>query len=232
MLDPLPRKLGQVAITSMRTLEAAEILKREHPHARVCVLNFADPIEPGGGVNVGSWGQEEALCRCTTLFPAIEYSLCRDHYYSRHNKRNPRCSDACIYIPDVIVFRIDENIPQTLPEEKWWQCDVISCAAPRLRDGFVLTNREIESIHQVRDLNILSVCMNQQVDILVLGAFGCGAFHNPAEKVAKVFATLLDTYRNCFDHIVFAIYTDGDQTSKNYVCFEKALAPLIETNTY
>lgn len=225
--NPLPRKRGQVSLTDMRTLDAAEVLKRDYPNSRVCVLNFADPIEPGGGINVGSWGQEESLCRCTTLFPCLEFIVCHEHYYNHHDRRNPRGSDACIYTPDVTVFRTDENIPQSLPEDKWWQCDIISCAAPRLRDGFVLSDREIEGIHQTRVLNVLSVCMNQNVDSLVLGAFGCGAFHNPPEKVAKAFSTLIETYRYCFEHVVFAIHATVNRDNKNYICFKQALTTLL-----
>lgn len=225
--DPLPRKRGKVSLTGMRTLEAAEKLRREYPHLRVCVLNFADPIEPGGGINVGSWGQEEALCRCSTLFPCIESAVCHDHYYSRHRRGDPRCSDACIYTPDVIVFRTDENFPQPLPEERWWQCDVISCAAPRLRDGLMMGDWEVETIHRARDLNILSVCMAQQVDVLVLGAFGCGAFHNPPERVAGVFAAHLEKYRYGFEHVVFAVHATIDRSNRNYECFEQALEALL-----
>ena len=38
-----------------------------------------------------------------------------------------------IYTPGVTVFKSDTDMPEVLPEEEWYQVDVISCAAPRLR---------------------------------------------------------------------------------------------------
>ena len=42
---------------------------------------------------------------------------------------------------------------------------------------------------------------------LVLGAFGCGAFGNPARPVAKIFAEVLASkeFRGAFSNVVFAI---------------------------
>lgn len=35
--------------------------------------------------------------------------------------------------------------------------------------------------------NILKVALERRVDILILGAFGCGTFRNPPELLAGVF---------------------------------------------
>ena len=44
------------------------------------------------------------------------------------------------------------------------------------------------------------------IDILVSGAFGCGAFHNPPEIVAKAWSEALDEYGEKFNFVDFVIY--------------------------
>ena len=63
------------------------------------------------------------------------------------------------------------------------------------------------------------------VDILVLGAFGCGAFANDPKIVAKAYHEALIGYRSRFDVIEFAIYCSPGH-EENYDAFSKELAML------
>lgn len=58
---------GRIVVSGKRTLEASEIYAKQGK--RVCVLNFASATNPGGDVVHGSSAQEEAICRCSTLYP-------------------------------------------------------------------------------------------------------------------------------------------------------------------
>lgn len=57
------------------------------------------------------------------------------------------------------------------------------------------------------------------MNILVLGAFGCGAFMNDPNIVAKAYSTALEDYLFCFDQIEFAIYCRPWET-ENYDAFQ------------
>ena len=73
--DPLPaaeeryEKPAVLVITPERTFEAAG--KYRKTGKRICVLNFASSVTPGGGVAKGAGSQEESLCRISTLYPAL-----------------------------------------------------------------------------------------------------------------------------------------------------------------
>lgn len=67
--------------------------------------------------------------------------------------------------------------------------------------------------------------MANKADVLVLGALGCGAFCNPPELVAEVFAEFTDKYRDYFDVIEYAVFHTERETA-NYVAFKEAMERL------
>lgn len=56
-------------------------IKEENLNSRAAVLNFANPINPSGVVKKGYMGQEEELCRCSTLYKVLcNTDVCGDYY--------------------------------------------------------------------------------------------------------------------------------------------------------
>ena len=200
-------RAGKVVVSGKRTLEASEIYAKQGK--RVCVLNFASATNPGGGVIHGSSAQEEAICRCSTLYPCLNTRTMWNEFYTPHrNADNPLYNDDCIFTPGVKVFKSDINFPERLPETEWWDVDVITCAAPNLRSipgnrmnpnagsrKADITYEGLRALHTARIQRIFEVAMVNRAEILILGAFGCGAFCNPPELVAEVFAEFTEKYR-------------------------------------
>lgn len=215
--DPSPVR---VSLTQDRTFEAARRLVAENPDARCAVLNFASPVNPGGGVKSGSAAQEECLCRCSTLYPCLDQQRLWDGYYLPNRAaRNSLSSDACIYTPGVVVVKEDGMPPTPLPREEWFEVDVLTCAAPNLR--FVvggLPASEQRQIHLVRARRILSVAASFGAKVLVLGAFGCGAFCNDPRAVASAWHQATDELGTWFDAIEFAVWCPPRRT-ENYDAF-------------
>ena len=201
--------------TAERTFEAAKRLLNENG-GKVAVLNFANSVRPGGGVRGGSSAQEESLCRCSNLYPTINQSrFLHLYYYPNVIKNNLLGTDAIIYSPDVTVFKSDTDYPEMLPEDKWYNVDVITCAAPCLPyGGGEVSEDELYEIHLKRAQRILDVAAANGAERLVLGAFGCGAFNNDPKIVAKAFYdAFMDNERFCeFKEVVFAIYHQEDET--------------------
>ena len=199
----------------------------------VGVLNFASSTNPGGGVTKGSTAQEECLCRCSNLYLTLYQEKCIREYYNVNKKYMSNIgSDAIIYSRNVYVFKDkDYNM---LPVEDRFYVDVLTCAAPNLRENprnqyntdaseekLTLTDEELYNIHVKRARNILNVAVKNEDDYLILGAFGCGAFRNNPEIVAKAYKDVLQDYMYCFKVIDFAII-DG-KYSNNYEIFKRIL---------
>ena len=225
---------AKVIVSGKRSLEAAESYAKQGK--KVCVLNFASATNPGGGVVNGSSAQEECICRCTTLYPCINTDQMWDAFYRPHRKMaNPLYNNDCIYTPDVCVFKSDTSFPEPLSKEDWWSVNILTCAAPNLRErpsnmmnpyagttAAKVTPKELEALLTARIRRIFEIAAANENDVLILGAFGCGAFRNPPEIVAKVFNTVMQDYLCYFDTIEYAVYHTEREVA-NYKAFQKVM---------
>ena len=108
--------------------------------------------------------------------------------------------------------------------------DVITCAAPYINSYVSYKTDELMNRYSTRIRNILEVAMSKEVDCLILGAFGCGAFHNAPNLMAKAFADLLigEQYAKYFESVVFAIKRTGT-FCQNLCAFQEAFYGISDT---
>lgn len=226
----------RIAVTGHKTFEAAMRIHAEHPEWKIAVLNFASAVNPGGGVMNGSSAQEESLCRCSTLYPTLAQDRFWNQYYQKNRDAHDNLhTDACIYSPGIIICKTDDAYPERMEEKDWVTVDVITCAAPNLRrrPGNIhnpeygapaaVSPEVLYRLHLRRAKHILHVAAANGADALVLGAFGCGAFMNDPQVVAKAYADALPAYKQYFRYIEFAIYCQPHETG-NYDAFNSALS--------
>ena len=228
-------KGGNITVTRSKTFEAAMRLSKQYPGKKIAVLNFASASNPGGGVTHGSSAQEESLCRCSTLYPTLTQGFLWDRYYLTNRALGDVLhTDACIYSPDIVICKTDSDYPERMEQKDWCSVDVITCAAPNLRnepanlynpengEAVCILPADLQRIHEQRGRQILAVAAENGADILVLGAFGCGAFMNDPKVVAKAYRNVLDEYRKHFVLVEFAIYCRNYETD-NYDAFKSLL---------
>ena len=218
-----PSKVGDIRVTVFDTLESAINLEKEFPSKCVAILNFASSKTPGGGVLSGSKAQEESICRRSTLYPCINTKELHYAYYLKNIKEKKVLgTDALIYTPDIYIIKDNKALPMSLNQEDYHQVDVITCAAPNVRGHKEITDEELYKVHLKRAEHILCAAIDNNVDIIVLGAFGCGAFGNNPKVVAKAYKDILKKYRYYFDVVEFAIYSPN-QNNVNYDIFKEVL---------
>ncbi len=153
-------------------------------NGRILLLNLASAVRPGGGVRDGFGGQEEALCRASSLLLSLESDEAKP-YYDYNNALHTRMgSDGVILSPDVVVFR-DEN-GELLTEP--FAISVITCSAPNLRFGLEgKSEEEYQTMLQERIDGLLRAALSFGYRDIILGAFGCGVFKNDAALVSDDF---------------------------------------------
>jgi uncharacterized protein (TIGR02452 family) len=184
----------EIQVSNETTLGASHRLVERG--LRPLALNFANGIQPGGGLLNGARAQEETLCRSSALYQTIK----GDPMYEEHLQRQqPDSTDWAIYSPNVPVFRIDNGTELRNP----WLLSFITCAAPYAPAvGQPLAG----DLLQRRILRVLAIAHSYGHSALVLGAWGCGAFGNDPGRTARDFRqALVNEYRGVFTDVVFAI---------------------------
>lgn len=205
-------KNTDIVVSKKRTFEAASAYRGQ----RVCVINFANAHSPGGAVDCGANAQEESLCRCSTLYACINDKNCIENFYGPHNHSNVDYFRDMIYTPDITVFKDDET-EQMIDRKNWFNTDVISCAAPNL--SFInLSDEELLNFHEFMFERMFRAAAGNKVEVMILGAFGCGVFSNDPNIVSKAAKNALNKYANYFKTVEFAIFC-RDYETENYTAF-------------
>jgi len=204
-------KMCNISVENMDSYQAGR--QYENP----LVMNFANAHNPGGGFLMGATAQEESLCRCSTLYSSINSHKASEMYRYNNTHLNRVESDYMLISPNVAVFR-DENYNLMEPV----MMGVVTAPAPNRRGAAMLASQKlIEDTFRRRISIVLLAAAKYQYKNLILGAWGCGAFGNSAEKVAGYFKEIIVTeeYGKCFENICFAIY--GRENGRNITTFRE-----------
>jgi uncharacterized protein (TIGR02452 family) len=167
-------------------------------------------------VRHGANAQEEDLCRKSTLLLSLEGEKA-ESYYKFHRKRNFHLSsDSMIISPTVEVFRNGDN---TLTERPF-VVSVLTCAAPIMSvEAISMGQEKYEELLYHRIKGMLCLAAKEGYKNIVLGAWGCGAFGNDAEVMARLFDIALKEVKK-FDKVVMAVL-DRSRAKYNFKAFEK-----------
>ena len=213
-----------ISVVNEKTIMSAIKNRKKYPGYKIAVLNFANPVNPGGGVKNGFMGQEEELCRCSTLYKIIsDNSVCGKYYEHHKNCSSSISTDSLIYSEDIIILKSDEKEPVRMDSKEYISIDVITMAAPCCGKDMgtdAIDDETLYEIHIQRARHMLTVAAHKEVEVLILGAFGCGAFKNNPIVVAKAYSKVMKEFSNCFKYIEFAIYSGSEEKNSNYEIFK------------
>ena len=196
------------------------------------ILNFANATHAGGGFWKGAHAQEEDLHRRSTLLKQLEEQI------KKGLLEYPIPEEGVIFSPYVTFFR--GTYEEGYKFQKPFKCSVISSAAPNLgssnvlalltgKDGIPLKldKRYYETMKaRIRTILRAGRLFQPSADTIVLGAFGCGAFHNPPEQIAQMFKEVLEeaSIQNLYRDIIFAIKENPNVIqNSNYEEFKRVL---------
>ena len=164
---------------------------------KVGILDMASYRYAGGSYANGGWSPEEQLCSESNLYPVLEGL--QELYYAdnRNSMRGELYSDRSLYVPGVMF----------LTDGKMLARDVIVCAAPNRYRAIENHRSEAECDMDLanRCKNIMHIAAANEVDTLILGAFGCGYLGNDPATVAGHFKEWIDAHPGVFESVVFAI---------------------------
>lgn len=187
---------GIMKVINQTTSKAIIEARKKYPNKTICALNFASFKNPGGGFYNGAMAQEEALCHDSFLYNVLIKYV--DDYYTNNRKdlNHSLYYNRALYSKDILFFDESKNSYQT---------DILTCAAPNYREAMRqgISLEKNQQILKSRSQYILNIATQEQVNILILGAWGCGVFGQDPYTMASIFKELLAYYS--FDEVIFAI---------------------------
>ena len=196
-------------------LEAAQLLLGAGLNP--CVLNLASRQNPGGGVLSGAGAQEENLFRRTNLFRSLyQFTDYANEYGLQKSKKTYPLNKESggIYSGNITVFRASEKNGYRLLTKPFKVSFVIvpainNPALVKKNNQYFIDDPLIEPTKE-KIRTILRIAGKYEHDCLVLGAFGCGAYANPPNHVARLFKDVFseNEFLGFFKLIVFAIFED------------------------
>lgn len=226
-----------IAIDERDCLEVAYSIA-EKTGQPVCVLNIANQFNVGGDYLNMVGGQEESLIKRTDLLESLlqlegikggnvenphKYELSDRLGFSTPQQRLGFGEFTCLYSPDITVNNWGEAHDAPSRQLK---VNVISSAAYNLTERDA-PDEELYTVGTIlKIVNQLRTAKAHGQRHLVLGAFGCGAFHNSPQFIAEIYHSAISEYefQGCFDSISFSIMTARDATKENYQAFSQTFA--------
>ena len=156
----------------------------------ICIMNFANRFGHGGGYLSGARAQEEDLCR---VIPELYGSLCTVKY--------PFEATSVLITPPVWIVR-DSTDYKLFPNRSGYRVSIVSAAAQNLKYEQFDENIVIKILE-----NMYCAVKTHlpETDTLILGAWGCGAFGNDPQTMAKIMNQINLQYGGHFSNIVFSI---------------------------
>jgi len=196
------------------------------------VLNMANPYVPGGAYVEGAVAQEENMFRRTDCHFQVgheDYDPTTDCYHPEKTRlllaqdgrvyldsRRPR---VCIRGPE------DRTCPRLgypwLAEDEVFPFFELRASAQDLRGGHTFSETEARR-RIVAQFDTLEA---DGIRHVVFGAFGCGAFKNPADRVAGIYRDEIRQRTSHFDVVAFAIFHAG-YGPNNFLPFQESLHDL------
>lgn len=182
------------------------------------VLNMAHPLVPGGAYVEGGAAQEENLLRRTD----VHFHLLDEHIDHTTGHYHSKMSDLLaagggrVYLDSVyprVCVRGPEDPSRSDLGYRWLDPDEmfpffeLRAAAQDLRDGGTFDVNEARR----RIAAQLDTLRDRGIRHAVLGAFGCGAFRNPAEMVATLYREEIQARASSFSVIAFAIQASSQE---------------------
>lgn len=197
---------AKIIVDDIDSVSAIFKYSQPNSNGKIAVLNFSSYKNPGGMFINGSKAQEECLCHESFLYNVLSQKL--DFYdWNIKHKNKALYLNRALYSPNILFMRGHKEGWNDVDYYEQY-CDVITCAAPNKSSAQKYQNvsdEENSKALRSRIKFVLDIAKDNNVETLILGAYGCGVFGQNPKEVASIFKKYLNTTHICFDKVAFAI---------------------------
>lgn len=187
------------------------------------VLNMANAYSPGGGYLQGMIAQEENMFRRTDchFYVKDEHLDANKKYYKKEVTDLINAEKDRVYLdvehPRICIKGNEAEGYKDLADADCFLFYELKAAADDLRGGKPFDEKSMRKKIKAQ----FETLKEKGIRHVVLSAFGCGAFNNPAEKVAAIYREELALHLEHFDEVIFSVFHAG-YGAQNYPAFIEA----------
>lgn len=191
----LPEPNADSTTTNVTTAFATSAL--HNASGKIALVDAASFTRPGGAYENGSFGPEQVLCSESNLYPVLQGIKPLYHSKNRGYACGQLFTDRAAYVKNVVFNR----------EGSIRKADVIVIPEPNRTRALEnhRSERECDASLANRITTLLNIAALQEIDTLIVGAFGCGRQGFPANQVITQFKDWIDTHPGSIANIVFAV---------------------------
>ena len=192
----LPEAPFETTETMVVTSFAPEALYR-NGKGKTAIVDPASFNRPGGAYEDGAFGPEQILCADSNLYLVLQGM--RERYYDANKgyARGQLFTDRAMYLPDVAFSR----------NGALKYADIIAIAEPLLERALENHRPQQECDKAIVDRieTLLRIAAINEVETLIMGAFGTGRLGYPVDKVIEIIRGWVDANPGAIGRIVFAV---------------------------
>lgn len=217
------------------------LLSERYPGKKIAILNPANRTHMGGGAFLGANALEEIYFRCSDLAVAYaKHAQDEGFRYQAYGDTARPDYDVQMGLGEAwytsnITFTQKpppNNVSPYVKLKKPFSVAIIGSTAPHYKDiAAARADSDNENVIKNEIRAQLTAAIENNIDIPVLTAFGCGAFNNDPAMVANYYWEVLygEGYAKYFDQVEFAIWQDPDpKMPQNYETFFNVFKTLAE----
>lgn len=240
-----------IQVVSEDTLDAAKYLIDEGYHP--LVLNMASDFKPGGGCRSGAQAQEEQCCYRSNYLVSLDSKYRRTETAataaasaSKNDNDSATSESACtsssivkypwknpgtaVVSQGVTIFRESkQNNYAFLKRKEYFSVDFVAMSALRkptlVKNNYTAQDRKT-MFEKIEGMFKLATLYGHTC--LLLSAFGCGAFANPPEEVAKIFSSVIKKYNVIYKEYLASLTKTSDGKVSAAGAASVASAPLAK----
>lgn len=191
----MPEPNADSTTTNVTTAFATSAL--HNASGKIALVDAASFTRPGGAYEDGTFGPEQVLCSESNLYPVLQGIKPLYHSKNRGYACGQLFTDRAAYVKNVVFNR----------EGSIRKADVIVIPEPNRTRALEnhRSERECDASLANRITTLLNIAALQEIDTLIVGAFGCGRQGFPANQVITQFKDWIDTHPGSIANIVFAV---------------------------
>ena len=218
LIVPNNKPNSEIIVDSVSTVGAINFLQTYDNRRKILALNFASYKVPGGGFIKGSSAQEESLCHASNLYNILEHFDDSYYAFNRKSLNNGIYKNRALYTPNVVFSRYGDCVIGA-----YRKVDILTCAAPNRRAQSTRVSKEDnnKAVEERCDF-VCTIADSKNVDVLILGAWGCGVFGQNPYVVANAFKKAIRRMVCKPEKIVFAIPASFHR--ENFDAFKKVFS--------